>query len=58
MQLDETKVEDFVQNKVKQYGLSPGEHHTMVKHDGGNITLWGYFSLPEIGAVIRRGDRE
>jgi hypothetical protein len=49
---DETKIELFVQNVKCQVWKKPGTIIT-VKHGGGSIMLWGYFSEDRTGRLVR-----
>ena len=49
---DETKIELFGLNGKCHVWRKPGTIPT-VKHGGGNIMLWGYFSEAGTGGLIR-----
>ena len=50
--LDETKIELFGLNAKLHVWRKPGTI-PMVKHDGGSIMLWGCFSAPGTGRLVR-----
>ena len=49
---DETKIELFGLNAKRHVWRKPGTIPT-VKHGGGSIMLWGYFSAAETGRLVR-----
>ena len=49
---DETKIELFGLNVKRHVWRKPGTIPT-VKHDGGSIMLWGCFSVPGTGRLVR-----
>ena len=50
--LDETKIELFGQNAMCHIWRKPVTIPT-VKHGGGSIMLWGYFSVAGTGRLVR-----
>ena len=56
---DETKIEHFDLNDKHHIRWKPGTAHHLantiptVKHDGGSIMLWGYFSAAGTGRLVR-----
>ena len=49
---DETKIELFGLNAKRRVWIKPGTMPT-VKHGGGSIMLWGYFSVTVTGRLVR-----
>jgi hypothetical protein len=49
---DETKIELFGLNAKRHVWRKPGTIPT-VKHGGGSIMLWGYFSAAWTGRLVR-----